>query len=86
MYLYVDRYWGAEFRQLLKDRHPCSAPPCAGWIGSRTHRSDAVGVGAWQETSAGMRQEHTALEGNAQDFDFRFEGLPRQAQLGPVTG
>jgi hypothetical protein len=72
------------------------------------HRCDAVGAGAWGWTSAGTRQEETALEtcqpvwpvpgasvtlsrfelleGNAQGFDFRFERLPRQAQLGRRAG
>ena len=33
-----------------------------GRIGGGTHRSNTVGAGAWEWTSASMRQEHTALE------------------------
>jgi hypothetical protein len=66
-------------------------------IGGRTHRSDVADAGAWGWTSAGMCQEHTSgasvtlsrfepLCVNAQGFDFRFERLPRQAQLGRRAG
>ena len=36
--------------------------------------------------AAGPSSRFEALEGNAQGFDFRFEGLPRQAQLGRRAG
>jgi hypothetical protein len=41
----------------------------------------------WPVPSASVtRSRFEALEGNAQGFDFRFERLPRQAQLGRRAG
>jgi hypothetical protein len=96
-------------RQLLKDRHPCSAPPCAEpdrrWdtsirrggrrsVGGVRQQARARSRRCWRSPSAcwlvpGVSvplSRFESLEGNAQGFDFRFERLPRQAQLGRRAG